>query len=52
MTVQAPPVTTRPAAKRADNYLTSGYGLRSWLLTVDHKRIGLMYLISLTASAR
>jgi len=26
------------------SYLTSERGLRSWLLTVDHKRIGVMYL--------
>ena len=28
------------------NYLTQTRGLKSWLLTVDHKRIGLMYLFS------
>ncbi len=32
-----------------DNYLTAGHGLRSWLLTKDHKRIALLYLISITA---
>jgi cytochrome c oxidase subunit 1 len=31
-----------------DNYLSRGYGLRSWLLTRDHKRIGILYLISLS----
>ena len=31
------------------NYLTDGYGLKSWLLTKDHKRIGLLYLISVSA---
>jgi len=30
------------------NYLTDGYTLKSWLLTRDHKRIGLLYLISVT----
>ncbi len=30
----------------SDNYLTHGQGLRSWLTTTDHKRIGVMYLIS------
>jgi cytochrome c oxidase subunit 1 len=30
------------------NYLAAGYGVRSWLLTVDHKRIALLYLITLT----
>ena len=32
-----------------DNYLTNGYTLKSWLLTKDHKRIALMYLISVSA---
>jgi cytochrome c oxidase subunit 1 len=27
------------------NYLTAGYGLKSWLLTTDHKRIAILYLI-------
>jgi cytochrome c oxidase subunit I len=31
-----------------ENYLTAGYGLKSWLLTLDHKRIGLLYLFSIT----
>ena len=31
-----------------DNYLTNGYTLKSWLLTKDHKRIALMYLISVS----
>ena len=31
-----------------DNYLTAGYGIRSWLLTRDHKRIALLYLASIT----
>jgi len=26
------------------NYLTNGKTVKSWLLTLDHKRIGLMYL--------
>lgn len=29
-----------------DNFLTVTTGLKSWLLTIDHKRIGLMYLAS------
>ncbi len=29
-------------------YLNNGYGLKSWLLTKDHKRIALLYLISIT----
>src|SRR3954454_2925974 len=31
------------------NYLNVDYGIRSWLLTVDHKRIALLYLVSITA---
>jgi len=34
-------------APRRD-YLNADYGVRSWLLTVDHKRIGLLYLGSIT----
>ena len=33
-----------------DNYLSHGHGLRSWLLTLDHKRIGVMYLVSILVS--
>ena len=29
------------------NYLTDGRGLRSWLCTLDHKRIGVMYLVGI-----
>ena len=30
------------------NYLTNGYTLKSWLLTKDHKRIAIMYLITVS----
>ena len=30
------------------NYLNVSYGVRSWLLTTDHKRIALLYLLSVT----
>ena len=30
-----------------DNYLTARRGLMSWLFTLDHKRIGVMYLMSI-----
>lgn len=36
------------AVDSGKNYLNETYGLKSWLLTVDHKRIGIMYLITLT----
>ena len=31
------------------NYLNADYGIKSWLLTTDHKRIALLYLASITA---
>src|SRR3954465_7376170 len=30
------------------HYLNDGYGIKSWLLTRDHKRIGLLYLAGVT----
>jgi len=33
-----------------DNYLTHDKGILSWLFTLDHKRIGVMYLISVMAA--
>ncbi len=30
------------------SYLHDGYGIKSWLLTRDHKRIGILYMISIT----
>src|ERR687889_1261049 len=30
------------------NYINNGHGLASWLLTKDHKRIAILYLISIT----
>ncbi|MDQ3089277.1 MAG: cbb3-type cytochrome c oxidase subunit I, partial [Acidobacteriota bacterium] len=31
------------------NYLTNGFTARSWLLTKDHKRIAILYLLSVSA---
>ncbi|HTZ74818.1 MAG TPA: cytochrome c oxidase subunit I [Candidatus Aquilonibacter sp.] len=36
-----------PAESRV-TYLNAEYGLKSWLLTKDHKRIGLLYLATIT----
>jgi cytochrome c oxidase subunit 1 len=30
------------------NYLNADYGIKSWLLTTDHKRIAILYLASIT----
>ena len=43
-----PQVTEAPSAP-ALNYLTERQGVLSWLLTTDHKRIGLLYTASITA---
>ena len=32
--------------KKRKHYLNHDYGILSWLLTVDHKRIGIMYLVT------
>ena len=37
-----------PEEFEEENYLNTEYGVRSWLLTRDHKRIGLLYLFTLT----
>jgi len=35
-------------AEKAGSYLDAPYGIGSWLLTKDHKRIAMLYLISIT----
>ncbi len=35
-------------ARPGRNYLNIAYSAKSWLLTVDHKRIAILYLISIT----
>jgi cytochrome c oxidase subunit 1 len=31
-----------------ENYLNAEFGVKSWLLTIDHKRIAILYLVSIT----
>ncbi len=38
------------ATAPSDNYLTHRRGIASWLFTLDHKRIGVMYMVSILAS--
>jgi cytochrome c oxidase subunit 1 len=48
---------TRPRRRRdryegdvpREHYLNVAYGLKSWLFTVDHKRIAILYLVSISA---
>ena len=35
-------------ATRRTHYLNVDYGVRSWLFTTDHKRIAILYLVSIT----
>ena len=35
-------------AETPPDYLNDGYGIRSWLLTTDHKRIAMLYLMSVS----
>src|SRR5262245_34853560 len=36
------------ASVTGTNYLNANYGIKSWLLTIDHKRIAILYLLSVT----
>jgi cytochrome c oxidase subunit 1 len=36
------------AVQQRENYLTAGHGIKSWLLTKDHKRIALLYFFTIT----
>jgi cytochrome c oxidase subunit 1 len=38
-----------PRAVETPNYLNQEYGWKSWLFTKDHKRIAVLYIISITA---
>jgi cytochrome c oxidase subunit 1 len=46
MTVTSPSIELSNPEK--ENYLNWTYGIKSWLLTTDHKRIALLYLLSIT----
>ena len=37
-----------PVEERRHHYLNVNYGLKSWLLTIDHKRIAWLYLVGVT----
>src|ERR1700719_5047034 len=41
-------VAPEPRAATPLNYLNTDYGWTSWLFTKDHKRIALLYLVSIT----
>ncbi|MEW6297768.1 MAG: cytochrome c oxidase subunit I [Thermodesulfobacteriota bacterium] len=47
MSAVARPLVPTEAPPR-EHYLNVDYGIRSWLFTLDHKRIALLYLVSVT----
>jgi cytochrome c oxidase subunit I len=38
-------IETAVPQPKAENYLTHSHGIKSWIFTLDHKRIGLMYMM-------
>ena len=40
--------TLEPRVQAPRNYLNAEYGWKSWLFTLDHKRIALLYMVSIT----
>ena len=48
MTTTETPASPASAGHGEVNYLNHEYGIKSWLLTLDHKRIGILYLITTT----
>ena len=52
MTTHVPPVDTAPPAVETERktYLNVSSGFMSWAGTLDHKRIGIMYLIGTSAA--
>src|SRR5947199_7010168 len=46
---RTPLIVTPETAPERPNFLNAEYGWKSWLFTLDHKRIAILYLISVTA---
>src|SRR5213594_2242707 len=41
-------MSTQQLVVTREHYLNNAFGWKSWLLTTDHKRVGLLFLISIT----
>src|ERR1700742_1811138 len=41
-------ITAPPPVQEKKNYINATQGLKSWLLTHDHKRIAILYLLGVT----
>src|SRR5260370_18377156 len=40
--------TLEPRVQSSRSYLNADYGWKSWLFALDHKRIALLYMVSIT----
>src|SRR5437667_2648246 len=47
-TLISPPLPESPRPMPKEDYLNVSFGVKSWLLTTDHKRIAVLYLVSIT----
>ena len=45
-----PTIISERPPEDVPNYISAAHGLKSWLLTLDHKRIGLLYMMSITGA--
>jgi cytochrome c oxidase subunit 1 len=48
MSTAAEPLAAKALELPTDTYLNSSYGIKSWFLTKDHKRIAILYLVTIT----
>src|SRR5205823_12821971 len=47
-TLETPAQPSQPQSQPREDYLNASFGVKSWLLTTDHKRIAILYLVSIT----
>ena len=47
-TLPPPKIVVQPPERVSETYLNIAHGMASWLLTKDHKRIGMLYLMVVT----
>ncbi|MDP8246020.1 MAG: cbb3-type cytochrome c oxidase subunit I [Candidatus Hinthialibacter antarcticus] len=50
VTTTLPPSANPSEPVHGDNYITHSKGIMSWLVTLDHKRIAVLYLISILST--
>ncbi|MEK0083959.1 cytochrome c oxidase subunit I [Benzoatithermus flavus] len=48
MSIASADLAFAPAGEQQPSYLSAGHSLRSWLLSTDHKRVAVLYLVSVT----